>query len=507
MFRILFCLPLLVGALAAQQPEILPDPASDKGWARVAAKADILALPVETRHIHASRLTDVDLEALKRFKGLVSLTLQGEYTDAGVKHLAEFKGLRDLQIDCDALTDAALVHIGKLSALEWLGLERCHRITDKGLRELAGLKNVTWLILRGSGDSEYGLGSNAGITDVGLKHLASMTAMMRLDLSYLASAGDALADLGPRMKDLETLSLAYCDKAGEAAYKGLARCNALSRIDLVGQKKLGEGSLKALAGLKGLETLNLTICEGLDDTAIGALGKSKSLQELSVQGELAFGDAGLAELAKCKTLRRLELGVTPAGMEGGSGLGEEDPEAPTPPKPRPAPKAKFTDAALKSLGKAEGLRELRFHGLATITDAALLGLLDAPLEELALTACPGVTDKGLQVVGRMKSLRRLGLSALSEAAPLPGQEAAKKMRITNEGLRHLAGLVKLTELDLSGQAITDTGLEHLKGLSTLRKLVLQEVPGVTEAGTAGLQEAIEELDIEHDPGDGAMPPG
>ncbi|MBX3474482.1 MAG: hypothetical protein KF754_08875 [Planctomycetes bacterium] len=514
MARLILLLPLLACALCAQSPEPLPDPNDTEGWANAASKADILALPADTKHLHGHDLADSDLEALKRFKGLVSLTLNGEYTDGGLRHVAELKTLRNLQLDCDNLSDAALVHVGKLANLEWLGLERCHRISDKGLRELAGLKKVNWLILHG--DQEGGLGGrgNSSVTDNGLKQLAGMTAMQRLDISYMLNAGDAPAELGPRMKDLQWLTLSYCGKVTEAGFNGLAKCNALKQVDLVGLKKLNAGCFKALAGLKALESVKLTMCDGADDTAVGALGKSKSLVDLSVMGRVAFGDAGLAELAKCKTLRSISLesvnGLMPEDFvdsdEEVDGVGEPG-RLPPPklPTPKPAPKIKLTDAGFKAIAKAGTLRELRISGMEAVTDVALLGLVDAPLEALALNACPNVTDKGLQVLGKMKALKRLSLSATGDGPPLPGAPKAGKMRITNEGLAHLAGLENLVELNLSGQAITDAGLAHLKGLVALRVLVLSGVPGVTPAGEAALREAIPELDIQRASMDG--PPG
>jgi hypothetical protein len=264
---------------------------------------------------------------------------------------------------------------------------------------------------------------------------------------------------------------------------------------------------RQLAGLKGLQELSLSMCEGLDDAALGALGKSKSLKALQYQGRVAFGDAGLAELAKCRSLSRLSIAHVEAS--GGLDMGDDgDFEEGTPRPPRqpakPAPKAKFSDAAFKALAKAEGLRLLILENLEAATDTALLGLVDAPLVHLALNACPNVSDKGLQVIGKMKTLRHLSLAVDGSMPAPPGMERGKKMRITNEGLRHLAGLENLAELNLSGQAVTDAGMEHLKALSALRRLVLAGVGGVSESGESALRAALPELVI--DRGNGDEPP-
>jgi hypothetical protein len=111
------------------------------------------------------------------------------------------------------------------------------------------------------------------------------------------------------------------------------------------------------------------------------------------------------------------------------------------------------------------------------------------------------------VVGKIKSLRRLGLSTSSGMPLPPGMgEGEKQMRITNEGLKHLSGLLNLTELNLSGQAVTDAGLEHLKPLAALRRLVAHGVPGITQSGEDTLRASIPEVMVERDPGPGEGPP-
>lgn len=515
MLRSLALLPLLFACALRAAPEPLPDPNGSEGWANVSSKADVLALPEDTKHVHGHRMDDAALEALKRLKALQSLTLQGEYTDAGVKHLGELKTLRDLQIDFSRLTDASCAPIGKLTELEYLGLERCVKLTDRGLKDLAGLKKVTWLILHGDNWDDMGRKENQGVTDAGLRHLSGMTAMKRLDLGSLRQAGDALAELGPRMKDLQEITISSCGKLTEAGFKGLARCNSLQRVHLFSMKGLGETALRHLAALKALDYVSFQQCEGVTDAAMGALGKSKSMTTISYQGRVEFGDGALTELAKCKTLRRLGIehmntGSGPDMEDWGGGEELEDPDNPMPPRQpaKPAPQAKFSDAAFKALGKAEGLRELTLDRVDAVTDTALLGLLDLPLETLVLNSCVNVTDKGLQVIGKMKTLKRLSLSASGGMFLPPGMEGenAKKMRITNEGLKHLGGLENLVDLNLSGQAINDAGLEHLKPLKALRLLVVHEVRGITESGEAALREAIPEIRVERDPGEDAGPP-
>ncbi|MBK9974416.1 MAG: hypothetical protein IPP14_06555 [Planctomycetes bacterium] len=505
MLRFLCLLPLLFAASLAAQA--LPDPNGSEGWKTVASKADVLALPEDTLHVHAYKLDDAGLEALKRLKALQSLTLDGTYTDAGIKHLGELKTLRDLQLDCARLGDAAMAPIGKLADLEYLGFERCTRLSDKGLRELSGLRKVTWLIFHGDNWDESGRSTNTAITDTGLRSLSGMTALRRLDLGSLQNAGDgALADWGPRLKDLTDLTLAYCGNLTEAAFRGLARCASLKSITLIGQKCPGEAAFKQIAGLKALAELTLTLCDGMDDLCLGALGKSKSLKSLTFSGMPGFGDAGLTELAKSKTLRALSL--TQMQSAGGPDDWPEDGELPgevPPAKPakKEQPKAKASDAGIKALGKCESLRELTLVSLANVGDATLLAFLDLPLETLAIRDCVNVTDKGMQVIGKMKTLVSLTLSALSFGPPgMVMGDDKPQMKVTNEGLRQLAGLENLALLDLSGMPITDTGLTHLHGMAGLRRLIVQQCPGITDEGEAGLKTALPQVKVEREQEEG-----
>ena len=77
-----------------------------------------------------------------------------------------------------------------------------------------------------------------------------------------------------------------------------------------------------------------------------------------------------------------------------------------------------------------------------------------------------------------------GLRALS-GLDLRGL-ALDSTRVTDDGLRHLAGLHRLDWLRLSRARVTDDGLRHLTQLESLQRLELQETE-VTDAGLAHLR--------------------
>ena len=76
----------------------------------------------------------------------------------------------------------------------------------------------------------------------------------------------------------------------------------------------------------------------------------------------------------------------------------------------------------------------------------------------------------------LKNLKLLDLRNESFTATEP-----KAPRITDAGLKHLAGLTKLEYLNLQGQHITDEGLKHLSGMTNLQTLSLS-FSGITDEG-------------------------
>ena len=81
------------------------------------------------------------------------------------------------------VTDAALKELADLKQLTWLSLT-VTRVTDEGLKELKHLKQLTALGL-----------SHTKVTDAGLKELKDLKQLTSLDLSASAVTADGVADL------------------------------------------------------------------------------------------------------------------------------------------------------------------------------------------------------------------------------------------------------------------------------------------------------------------------
>ena len=116
---------------------------------------------------------------------------------------------------------------------------------------------------------------------------------------------------------------------------------------------------------------------------------------------------------------------------------------------------------------------VRLQGPATNDDLALIADLDE-VRILMLDGSSGVSDRGLEHVGKLHELDTLWLGGTS---------------ITDGGLRHLCGLRKLERLDLQVAGITDAGTVHLESLKSLEDLALYG----TQIGDPGMQR-IRKLD-------------
>lgn len=146
------------------------------------SKSQIEGLPVSTVSVRARGLPDADIPALARLRQLKNLDFAGgvavedaAITDTGIEALAKL----DLPaLDClnlgfnTRITNAGLVHIGKMETVSMLLLSACPKITGEGLRPLLGMKSLVYLDLRGC----------QGITDDGLQTLASKAELEQLIL-------------------------------------------------------------------------------------------------------------------------------------------------------------------------------------------------------------------------------------------------------------------------------------------------------------------------------------
>ncbi|MGL4550924.1 MAG: leucine-rich repeat domain-containing protein [Gemmataceae bacterium] len=274
------------------------------------------------------------------------------------------------------------------------------------------------------------------VTDADLDHLAGLEKLVHLDLSRtrVTSAGvPALARLA-RLEGLY-LSGTLIDDGGAKGLKALGR---LTDLDLGGTRVGGEG-LEALAGLSELAHLDLNNTP-VNDAGLGPLLRLKKLRSLSLYNNHALTAAGLETVGRLDGLRALNLGNC----------------------------SRLGPAGLPALAGLKRLEWLDYGGL--LTDGVLLGLH---------------AQGRLHVVD---AARGDGPGQPARSEDVTAFDASSR-RVTDAGLKALAGFVNLRKVNVFETRVTDAGLAQLGGLKKLREVIAVR-SAVTDAGAKALAAAV-----------------
>lgn len=129
------------------------------------------------------------------------------------------------------------------------------------------------------------------------------------------------------------------------------------------------------------------------------------------------------------------------------------------------------DDALGKLSNSTQLRILNLAGTA-VTEEGLRQLASLRhLQSIDLEVCDGISDEACVVLSAMKQLRTVNLK----------KTGFEKHRVGERGLKALAALPNLQNLNLYGNSITDSSLEPLAGHRHLQRLNLS-LTRVTDEG-------------------------
>jgi internalin A len=117
-------------------------------------------------------------------KPIVRVYLTGkQVTDVGLKELAGLKNLQTLDLRHTKVTDAGLKEIAGLKSLQFLLLNDT-QVTDAGLKQVAALKSLQFLHL-----------FYTNVTDAGVKELAGLKRLRWLSLSDTQVTDAGVAEL------------------------------------------------------------------------------------------------------------------------------------------------------------------------------------------------------------------------------------------------------------------------------------------------------------------------
>jgi hypothetical protein len=244
------------------------------------------------------------------------------YNAAFFEHLGHITALESLHIISTKFNDEWMLPLAKLTNLKSLRFVNNGKLTDTGLEQLAGLRNLTNFAYVGTAMKGHAFAKFNGWTQ----------------LTRCSFRGSSIDDEGLRLicerfPQLESLVLAHA-KFTDAGAPHLAKLTRLKGLELgthnatpaslrhvtalpLEYLQLGEGfdspaSLPYLKSLKSLKRLTITNCKAMTDEDLKQIAALKQVENLELGG-LALPEARLALLKGFAHLKALRL--TPAGRE------------------------------------------------------------------------------------------------------------------------------------------------------------------------------------------------
>lgn len=138
--------------------------------------------------------------------------------------------------------------------------------------------------------------------------------------------------------------------------------------------------------------------------------------------------------------------------------------------PASLPQRPLTADQIDALGSCDRLKELVMVS-SVMTDEGLAALSRDSLLERLYCFKPKVSEAGVKHLAGLSHLKKLELLRVPE--------------LTDPALAHLSGMIGLEEINLSEASITGSGLVHLAGLPELKSLIIPNT-ALDDAGMANL---------------------
>jgi internalin A len=447
-------------------------------------------------------LNDPEVQRLIKAHLLVSIKVPSlaKLTDAGLTQLGNIQGLSGLSLDADRKSTldpgfARLKRMDWLESLEIIGDE----LSDSDMESLNGFTRLR--ILK--------LGTAVKITGSGLAFLKASRKLETLELNANRLNDEHLDNL-KQWPNLSTLTLG--EPWGLRESFQVSHSFSANPSWLWVQKGPGPIIDRGMQNLQHVPNLRRLELNGINisDTGLKPIRGLPRLENLRLSA-LKVGEAGLANLEALTKLRSLEIRdmPTPGGTLGRLKAMPQLAEL-------KLVRTDITNSEASQLVGLESMRwlcitrsgELRSDDDVVLSDGAVLAavLKSMPnIVEIDIIDYPGIGDTALQGIAALKSLKRLklsgttvtnaGLRQIAAITALNELEISHSVRsffdvsrnvvldrspIGDNGMKYLKGLTKLRVLNLDDTDITDNGLEELRGLVELRQIYL---PGdITDMG-------------------------
>jgi hypothetical protein len=395
------------------------------------------------------------------------------------------------------------------------GLNANGQMTDAALGRLPQLDFVTTLNLDGS----------TRVTDEGLKHLAGMPQLRELNLSGWESAiTDRGLEVLRHLAELRRFQMCWPQRVTDTGAANLKFCGHLERVDLMGTQT-GDGAINALTGKRHLR--HFKAGQGVTAAGLSLLHQfpmfkswqggetSYALMEFEAEPTyllfppVHFTEQGLDRLVGLEGLFALNIdgpvqvtaeGIAPLAQLPNLGWLGVDP----------------TDEAMRHIAAMPRLRMLMCQDTKAGDEGFEALSHSQTIEYIWGRKCYGLTGLGFASLAAMPSLRGLSVScknvdtaALSALPRFPALRGLMPMDVPDDGFRqvgrceqlealwcmycrdtgdaateHIAGLSKLKTYYAGATQITDRSLEILGRMPSLETIEFWECAGITDAGIA-----------------------
>ncbi|MCC6148953.1 MAG: hypothetical protein IT461_01770 [Planctomycetes bacterium] len=440
-------------------------------------------IALATGNLEAKELRKLsDLNAIVE---IVSIQLGYNFLkDDGMAQVARLTSLEELDLNgCrDTVSDEGVRALGKLAKLRSLRVDCLSGVTPKGWAVLNALEMLEELRLS---------------DDVRLdaENLAGIAKLPRLCHLALATGGQGLAALA-NCASLESLEIE--NAADLSSLSKFLRHPKLSRWVFDDCPAINDDALAQLATLERLETLKLNRCPNATDKGVAQLAKASLLKSLSLES-LKLDGVCLAAFAESERLEQLFLwdieGVS-SNMASIASLrrlkqlvisAKQPVSCAVTRKIVSAPKLErvslyhleFDEAAFEELARREAVSYIRIRACTGVDSAGVRHLASLlQLKELDLSDCAKVGDRALSALVACEALESLNLRGTG---------------ITDTGLAYLRKLPKLRRLDVGGTGVSEEGVKEICRSASLRVLHLVDCPKIDGVSEWWCRRPMEEI--------------
>lgn len=235
-----------------------------------------------------------------RYPCLLDLRVELAWIDGlTLKALRPAKSLKRLHLDNCYLGSFQLPQITNLGNISEVCLSGCAGVNN-ALRCFRALKGLKKLVIRYS-----------DLTDSDVKWIKLLPGLEHLDLTGSRNLTDrALKTIG-NMMQLTTLNLSECNGVTDNGIRWLCSLTALTHLDVSNCWEVTDVGFASIGSIKSLRSFRALDLQAVSDEGIGKLERLTNLTELNIQSSfsLGLGDASCESLAKLKGLVFLNLGT------------------------------------------------------------------------------------------------------------------------------------------------------------------------------------------------------